>query len=123
MYVRYNIYTNTCSGVSFMENPIVQSQPMSLVSKVKDTFYNHSGFEIFDVKPQMPKKQISHFAKKIVQSNRLVAIQINEGQGVVTEIIGYPTFSENSCHLIIQSLDKKIAHLVTGSTIRHIRHI
>lgn len=121
IYVRYN--TNKRSGVNSMENPIIVNHTSSLVSKAKDTFYNHNGFEIFDVKPQMPKVQISHFAKKVIHESRPIAIQINEGNNIVSEIIGYPSFSENSGHLIIKNLNNGIIHLITGSTIRHIRKI
>lgn len=106
-----------------MENPIFESYSNSLLSSVRDTFYNHSGFELFDVKPQMPKNQISHFAKKVIKEIRPIAIQINEDNNIVSEIIGYPSFSENSSHLIIKNLNNGIVHLVTGSTIRHIRKI
>jgi len=93
----------------------------SFLSKVKDSFFNHNGFELFHVKPQMPTAQISHFAKKAVQQNHPVAIQINEHDDIISEIIGYPSISEHSGHLVIQSIDKKVIYLVTGSSIRHIR--
>lgn len=106
-----------------MENPIYETNQSSLITKVKNSFFNHYGFELFDVKPQMPKQQISHFAKKAIQLKQPVAIQINDEEDIITEIMGYPSISENSNHLILHSYDKKVVHLITGSTIRHIRKI
>lgn len=106
-----------------MENPVYNAPASTFFNKVSQAFFNNEGFELFDVKPQMPKKQISHLAKKIIQTQQLVAIQINEGDGIITEVVGYPTFSENSAHLILQTIDKKVSYLISGSTIRHIRRI
>lgn len=93
----------------------------SFLNKVKESFFNHNGFELFQVKPQMPTAQISHFAKKAVRQHKPVAIQINEQDDIISEIIGYPSISEHSGQLVIQSIDRKVIYLITGSSIRHIR--
>ncbi|EKU94190.1 Uncharacterised protein [Alloiococcus otitis] len=106
-----------------MEKPIDRSYGPSNLSKLKDRLMNQSEFMSFDIKPQMPKKQVSHFVKQAVRQGRLVAIQINQGDGIISELVGTPSRSKQSHHLVIKGRKHKTLYLISGSQIRHIRYL
>lgn len=95
----------------------------TLIQKVTQPLHITREFDVFEIYAQMPSHQITHFIQKAVTHKKLVALQINETDYVASEVIGYLSLSKHSQHLILQTLDRKTAHMVLQDTIRHIRHI
>lgn len=106
-----------------MQKPIEKNHTQSFFSMLKKNMPFSSKIHIAKVQPQMPAKQISHFAKQSVQNKKPITIQVNtiNEENVVTEITGTPFISTHSGHLILKE-NSKMIHLVQANTIRHIRY-
>lgn len=140
IFVRYDNYTNKCSGVKTMQLPIEMIHPttMSPLKKFSQTCLAYiwifwrkiqaisntaNDFERFRIQPQMPRQQISHCVKKAIRLKQPIIIQVNELDDVVSEIIGYPYISPDSSHLILKSFNQQTSYVIKGSSIRHIQQL
>jgi len=105
-----------------MQKPIEKRYAHSLLSMLKDNLWFNSDEHTLKIQPQMPAKQISHFAKKSIQNQKPIIIQLNNlnKDNNVSEITGTPFISFHSSHLILKE-SNKVFHLVKANTIRHIR--
>lgn len=107
-----------------MQKPIEKNHTHSLFSRLKKNIPFNSKIHTLKMQPQMPAKQISHFAKQSIQNKKSIVIQINtiNEDNDVIEIMGAPFISTHSGHLILKE-NSKIIHLVQANTIRHIRYV
>lgn len=98
-------------------------EKISLLSMIKDNYSTYLKRRAFEVKPQMPPRQISHFMKQAVRKEALITIQLNPTplNKMMSEATGVATFSPYSTQVILTSQDNKTVHLINADQIRHIR--
>lgn len=121
MCVRYNLFTNICSEVVFMER--VTESKNNIFAHLMDSYHVVRSRPQFKVYPQMPVKQIQHFVKQAARLKRQVAIQLNPSpfSSDLNEVFGKISLSPSSGHIILSPEDGKTFHLIQPESIRHLR--
>lgn len=101
----------------------VAEETYGILSIIKENYATYKRSRTFEVKPQMPAKQVSLFVRQAVRKNAMITIQLNPTphNKMVSEATGFPTFSPRSSQVILTSRDKRTVHLINAETIRHIR--
>lgn|SRR5699024_313277 len=123
MCVRYNVNTNICSEVEFMER--VTESTSNLFMNFLDNYQTVRNRPHFKVYPQMPVNQIKQFIKQATYRNLDIAIQLNPSpfSDNPSEIFGKISISPHSGHIILSPKDGNTYHLIQQAHIRHIRII
>lgn len=93
------------------------------LSFIKGNYDNYMKHRSFEVKPQMPMKQVSYFIRQAVRKKYMITIQINPTpyNNRVSEATGMAHFSPYSSQVILTAQGKKTTYLINAETIRHIR--
>lgn len=107
--------------MTFMQK--VAEQKHSILSVLKENYSTYMKRRAFEVRPQMPARQISHFVRQAVRKEVQITIQLNPTpfNKMITEATGKAAFSPHSSQVILTSSDKRTVHLINADTIRHIR--
>lgn len=121
MGVRYNLYTNTCSEVMFMER--IPESKITLFANFIDSHQTVQSRPQFKIRPQMPVNQIQHYVKQAARLNINVTIQLNASpfSNDLSEATGKITLSPRSGHVILSTKNERTIHLIRPDQIRHLR--
>lgn len=121
MCVRYNLYTNICSEVIYMER--VTESKTNLFANLMDGYQIVRSRPQFKIYPQMPVNQIQHYVKQAARLNKNVTIQLNASpfSNELSEASGKLKLSPSSGHVILSAENERTVHLIRPDQIRHLR--
>lgn len=121
MCVRYNLYTNICSEVIYMER--VTESKTNLLANIMDGYQIARSRPQFQIYPQMPVNQIQHYVKQAARLNKDVTVQLNASpfSNELSEASGKLKLSPTSGHVILSASNGRTVHLIRPDQIRHLR--